>query len=129
MAPSSEEVQLATCVMTYMVQIAEQASSRCDKKIAESSELKKFLLYLSKRAPSAMHGLLNMASQECKRSLRLERDVRIARKRSEPPNGSETHAKRLKVTRPTEDETSASQQVAEADLLAQVRYHKNITRI
>ena len=124
MAPSNQEAYLATSVMTYMAEISEQTCSRWDKKIAQSSELKGFLLYLSERAPEAIDKLLKLASRKCEDALRVEKDARIARKRAEPPNGNGTNAKRTKITRPTENETGSSQQVAEPNLMAQVRDHK-----
>lgn len=122
MAPSHEESRLATGVMTYMGQISEQTSSRYDKKIARSSDLKSFIWYLSERAPSSMIGLLKSASRKCEEALRAEKEARIARKRPVPPNGNDQNAKRLRISHSTEKEIIPSQRAAEMDSMAQVRY-------
>lgn len=110
-----------------MGQVAEQKSSRHDKKIAGSSELKSLLFYLSERAPSAMNGLLELASRKCEDALRVEREARIARKRAEPPSGNGSDAKRVKFARLTEEETAPSQGVAESDSMAQVCDHTRLS--
>ena len=123
MAPSHKETHLAKGVMGYMSEISEQESSRWDRRMAASSELKTFLLYLSERAPSAMNGPLKSASKKCGEALHAERELkmsRIARKRAEPPTCNERNAKRTKVTHPAEEETTPTQLVAGSDVMAQV---------
>ena len=85
MASAHDKAQLAKAVMACMGIISEQTFSRQDKKIARSSELKSFLLYLSKRAPSEMDRQLKVVSRECGETLRAEKESRTGKKRAEPP--------------------------------------------
>lgn len=123
MAPSQEEAHLAKVLMTFMGQISARSSSRYDKKIAESPELKSLLFYLLERVPSRMHELLKSASRKCDDVLRVEKEARIARKRAEPPNENKSTAKRVKVAHPTEKQAGLSQGVEKSDSAAQVRDH------
>ena len=107
MAPLYEQAQLAKNVMGYMGHIAEQKSSRQDKKLARSAELKKFLIYLSQRAPKEMDRLLKFVSPKCEAALRVEKESRIGGKRTEPPNRNQSNPKRLKFTCATEEVTTS----------------------
>lgn len=124
MVSSSEQTHLAKGVMVYMGQISGQQSSRYDNRLAYSSELKSFLLYLSERAPSAMKGLLKLASQKCEDTLRVKKQAQVPKKRAEPPDGNGTKsAKRVRITRLVEEETAPNEQVAGSDLVEQVHDH------
>ena len=107
--------------MNYMGEMAKQTSSRFDNKVAESSEFKHFLFYLAERAPLVMHGLLKLVSNKCEITLRVESKARLARKRAELHSGDGTNAKRLKLTRPNEQDTVSSRRVAKPDVSVQVR--------
>ena len=98
MAPAHDKAQLAKAVIAYMGYISEQGFSRQDKKMARSPELKKFLVYLSKRAPLVMDRLLKGVSRECGEALRAEKESRTGKKRAEPPKRTENNAKRIKFT-------------------------------
>lgn len=120
MVSLSEQTHLANGVIVYMGQISGQKSSRHDNRLARSSELKSFLLYLSERAPSAMKGPLKLASQKCVDTLRVKKQAQFPKKRAEPPDGNETKSvKRVRITRPIEEETAPNEQVAGSDLVEQ----------
>lgn len=128
MASSSEQAHLAKGVKVYMGQIAEWESSRHDKNIAGSSELKQFLLYLAKRAPQATNKLLKLVSPKCDASLRAEKEAQMTRKRAEPPNSDdpcsdEPNAKRLKIAGPAHEDTDHSEPVTGLDKTVHVRDH------
>ena len=97
MAPSREHAHFAKGLMAYMGYISEQTSSRHDKKIARSPELKSFLLYLSGRAPLIMNRLLKPVSRKCEEALRVEKERQTGRKRPGPPARNESNAKRLRT--------------------------------
>ena len=103
MASAHDKAQLAKAVIVYMGYISEQDFSRQDKKMARSPELKKFLVYLSKRAPLVMDRLLKGVSRECGEALRDEKESRTGKKRVEPPKRTENNAKRIKFTYAAEE--------------------------
>lgn len=123
MASSSEQAHLAKGVMVYMGQIAQWESSRHDKRIAGSSELKQFLLYLAERAPLATNKLLKSVSPKSDAALRAGKEALMTKKRAEPPNSDESNAKRLKTAGPTDEDTDPSEPVAESDKTVHVRDH------
>lgn len=129
MAPSHEQVHLAKAVMTYMGLIAEQGSSRQDKNIARSPELRSFLTYLSERAPLIMDKVLKLVSRKCDEALQVEKAARIekqsqpGRKRTEPPNRNRSNAKRLKVACAAE-KTTARPTVVDDEEEVPVKYEK-----
>ncbi len=92
--PDRNAAQYAKGVIHYMDLVSQQTSSRYDKKIARSCELKSFLLHLSERAPSAMNGPLGLASRKCEDALRVEQETQLARKRVASPSHNERDAKR-----------------------------------
>lgn len=112
MAPSHEQAHLAKAVMAFMGQIAEQTSSRQDKKIARSAELKNFLMYLSGRAPSMMDKVLRSVSRKCGEALRVEKASRIekqsqpGKKRTQPTHRNQSNAKRLKFAGAAEEKAA-----------------------
>ena len=103
MAPSEDQILLAKGVMAYMGTISDLTSSKIDKKIAQSPELKNFLVHLSERAPSIMSKLLESVSAKCEDALRKEKESQASRKRPEPTNGNGSTAKRLKLDCLTEE--------------------------
>ena len=117
MAPSHEQAHLAKAVMSYMGHISEQQHSRQDKKMARSPELRNFLLYLSKRAPSIMDKVLKSVSRKCGEALRAEKASQAARKRPAPLNHNESIAKRVKCARATKGNTAQQRGVMEGDMV------------
>lgn len=129
MAPSHEQVLLAKTVMAYMGHIAEQTSSRQDKNIARSPELKRFLTYLSVKAPLIMDKVLKSVSRKCDEALQAEKATRIekqsqpGKKRTEPPNRNQSNAKRLKVACAA-NKTTARPTVVDDEEEVPVKYEK-----
>lgn len=129
MATSYDQVHLAKAVITYMGLIPMQKSSRQDKNIARSPELKSFLMYLSAKAPSIMDKVLKAVSRKCEDALVVEKALRVKKnslrgtKRIEPPNCNQSNAKRLKFACAAEKST-ARQMVVHDEGEVPVKYEK-----
>lgn len=122
MGPSHHETHIANNVITYTGFLVQQPTSRCDKRIAKSTEFQDCVLRLSVTAPSVMLGLLKKAFRKCEEALHTEKVAQATKKRAAPAassNGNDRSAKRVRITLPTEEETAVGQGVAVSDSMAQ----------
>ena len=101
MVSATEKAYFVKGVINYMNFVSKSTSSRGDKKLASSPELKQFLTYLSETAPLAMSKVLKSVLLKCEKDLRVEKETQEketqrGRKRPAPPDCCEGDGKRQK---------------------------------